>query len=90
MDNVLPKNDLPGGGIGSSIPDHAPVEARYYSPVGKRDEAGEDVKIQNSATWYDKDAEREAEDLALALDAADENGVGGGKGEVFAWSRGCA
>jgi hypothetical protein len=56
-DNMLPNNDLPGGGIGSS----------------KRALANAVPDKLDSSTYYDPAAEKEAEELALALDAASDN-----------------
>ncbi|CAN9259797.1 unnamed protein product [Alternaria alternata] len=62
--NMPPDNNLPGGGIGSSSPD---------AIHDKRALAKEVSDTLDSSTYYDAAAEKEAEELALVLDAASEN-----------------
>jgi len=62
-DNMLPDSDLPGGGIGSSSPQISDKRALANAVPDKYD----------SSTYYDAAAEKEAEELALVLDAASEN-----------------
>ncbi|CAN9275221.1 unnamed protein product [Alternaria alternata] len=64
IDNMPPDNNLPGGGIGSSSPD---------AIHDKRALAKEVSDTLDSSTYYDAAAEKEAEELALVLDAASEN-----------------
>ncbi|KAI4665801.1 uncharacterized protein J4E78_003266 [Alternaria triticimaculans] len=63
VDNMLPDSDLPGGGIGSSSPQMSDKRALANAVPDKYD----------SSTYYDAAAEKEAEELALVLDAASEN-----------------
>ena len=65
-DNAVPDNNLSPGGI-------ANTDAR-------RDSMTRRARIKKSITYVDAegDVEKEAEELALTLDAADENGVGSG------------
>jgi hypothetical protein len=65
VDNMLPNNDPPGGGIASSSP-----------TVSKRALANAAPDTFDSSTYYDVAAEREAEELALVLDAASANVAG--------------
>ena len=66
VDNMLPDSDLPGGGIGSSSPQIPNLPA-------KRALANAVPDKYDSSTYYDAAAEKEAEELALVLDAASEN-----------------
>ncbi|KAI4658777.1 uncharacterized protein J4E79_006536 [Alternaria viburni] len=66
VDNMLPDNDLPGGGIGSTSPQIPNLPA-------KRALANAVPDKYDSSTYYDAAAEKEAEELALVLDAASEN-----------------
>lgn len=65
VDNMLPNNNLPSGGIGSSTPT---AKLRH-----KRAIANAVPDTFDSSTYYDAAAEKEAEELALVLDAAREN-----------------
>ncbi|KAI4950710.1 hypothetical protein J4E91_004595 [Alternaria rosae] len=63
VDNMLPDNNLPGSGIGSS----------FSQIPGKRALANAVPDKHDSSTYYDAAAEKEAEELALVLDAASDN-----------------
>lgn len=62
VDNIPPNNNIPGGGIGSSS--HMVNERALAKAV---------PDTYDSSTYHDAAAEKEAEELALALDAASEN-----------------
>ncbi|CAN9295665.1 unnamed protein product [Alternaria sp. RS040] len=64
IDNMPPDNNLPGGGIGSSSPNAIHDKRALVKEVSD---------TFDSATYYDAAAEKEAEELALVLDAASEN-----------------
>ncbi|KAI4641090.1 hypothetical protein J4E93_007968 [Alternaria ventricosa] len=59
VDNILPDSDLPGGGIAQT-----PAKRALANAVPDK---------YDSSTYYDAAAEKEAEELALVLDAASEN-----------------
>ncbi|KAI4630623.1 hypothetical protein J4E80_001561 [Alternaria sp. BMP 0032] len=59
IDNMLPDSDLPGGGIAQT-----PAKRALANAVPDK---------YDSSTYYDAAAEKEAEELALVLDAASEN-----------------
>ncbi|KAI4920741.1 uncharacterized protein J4E92_008385 [Alternaria infectoria] len=59
VDNTLPDSDLPGGGIAQT-----PAKRALANAVPDK---------YDSSTYYDAAAEKEAEELALVLDAASEN-----------------
>ncbi|KAI4685141.1 hypothetical protein J4E81_008954 [Alternaria sp. BMP 2799] len=59
VDNMLPDSDLPGGGIAQT-----PAKRALANAVPDK---------YDSSTYYDAAAEKEAEELALVLDAASEN-----------------
>ncbi|CAN9287517.1 unnamed protein product [Alternaria alternata] len=62
--NMPPDNNLPGGGIGSSSPNAIHDKRALVKEVSD---------TLDSSTYYDAAAEKEAEELALVLDAASEN-----------------
>ncbi|RYN42579.1 hypothetical protein AA0113_g11883 [Alternaria arborescens] len=64
LDNMPLDNNLPGGGIGSLSP---------KAIHDKRALVKEVSDTLDSSTYYDAAAEKEAEELALVLDAASEN-----------------
>jgi hypothetical protein len=62
VDNIPPNSDVPGGGVGSAS--HV---------INKRALAKVVPDTFDSSTYYNAAAEKEAEELALALDAAMDN-----------------
>lgn len=64
LDNMPPDNNLPGGGIGSSSSNAIHDKRALVKEVSD---------TLDSSTYYDAAAEKEAEELALVLDAASEN-----------------
>ncbi|KAG9190778.1 hypothetical protein G6011_08866 [Alternaria panax] len=67
VDNMPPKNNLPGSGIGSSHPKAIHIKRAFAREISD---------THDSSAYYDAAAEKEAEELALVLDAAGENVAG--------------